>query len=532
MPEHNTNFDKLQKRIEKLEIRLKFVQNTITKFHQIENQKAVLVTGSLEIPKINAINISKNQLIEIYHDIPQLLSEYIFKVSLTPESYRQKTQGQIFLETVNRGNYWIVATKYDNKEQYWLLPAANLTINLHQLKTFQYLFNLVGTPSETIEFQLNEPALVSRFPSGKTWKLEKQGTIKFSSNRPSSQLIFDLEKTNQKYQKLQSHYEILTQHFSEVKHQLKQLEKELKQEKLVSLSEGKKINEIQKQLEQEKQERKQLQSLLTRAEAERKQMGDRIKEMSNLLLQIRDELKTEPNKEKSKLETEQVQPENPTPDSINWQNVRLLHTLKDHDHLIRSLVVWNWQQSNKQIIASGSYDKTIKIWNLQTGELMSTLTGTSMIHTLAISPDGHTLISNGDNNSIKIWDLNTAVNKVLRGHSNLVLSLAISPDGKTLLSGSRDHTIKLWDISTGEIIDTITKDCGDTITAFDFSPDGKILVSSSSDNTIRIWDFNPDQQPRVSLNRVLLKHSDLIWSIAINYDKRVIVGGSRDGTIR
>lgn len=531
MPDKNTTFDKLQKRIEKLEARLKFVQNTITQLDRINNQKAVLVTGSLETPKKNPINISKYQLIEIYHDIPQLLSEYTFQVSVTSESYRQKTQGLIFLETVNRGNYWIIGTNYDSKEQYWLLPAANLTINIHKLKTFQYLFNLVGeSPSETTEFMLNEPAQVSRFPSGNIWKLEKQGIIEFGKNNRSSQLLFELEKANKKNQELYSQFKLLTQEFAQITHQLEQLGQDYKQEKYSQISE---LENIKKQLKQEQQEHKQLQLLITQADQERRQMRNQIEQMSDLLFQIRDELETKPAKEEGEVETKQAQEENATPTSPNWQNVQLLHILKGHTHIIRSLTVWHWQQgSKKQIIASGSYDKTIKIWNLQTGELINSLTGASIINILTISPDGYTLVSNGDNNTINVWNLNTASHKVFSGHSNLVLSLAISPDGKILFSGSRDHTLKLWDINTGEIIDTVTEDCGNTITAFDISLDGKILVSSSSDCTIRVWDFNPDQQARVSFNRVLLRHSDLIWSVAINPDEQVIVGGSRDGTIR
>lgn len=545
MPDKNRTVDKLLKRIERVETRLKFVQNTIKQFNQIKDQKLVLVTGSLETPKITPINISKYQLLDIYHDVPQLLLEYVFKVSVTKESYRQKTKGEIFLETVNRGNYWVVATNYQSKEQYWLLPAANLTINIHKLKTFQSLFNLVGeSSSKTTEFMLNEPAQVFRLPSGNTWKLEEQGVIEFGSDHRSSQLLFELEKSNKKNQELHSQFKLLTQEFAQITYQLEQLDQEYKQEKYSQISE---LENIKKQLKQEQQEHKQLQLLIAQADQERKQMGTQIEQMSNLLLEILDKSKTEQVQEENKFETEQVQnksklntgqvqDEGATSTSFNWQNVKLLHTLKDHTNTIRCLTVWDWQQKNdkstKKIIASGSYDKTIKIWNLLTGELISTLTGTSMVNAIAISPDGYTLISNGDNNTIKVWNLNTSSHKVFSGHSNLVLSLAISPDGKTLLSGSRDHTLKLWNINTGEIADTFTEDCGNTITALDFSSDEKVMVSSSSDHSIRVWDFHPDQHSRVSFNRVLLRHSNLTWSIAITPDGKIVVGGSHDSTIR
>ncbi|MCC5644224.1 serine/threonine protein kinase, partial [Nostoc sp. CHAB 5824] len=72
-------------------------------------------------------------------------------------------------------------------------------------------------------------------------------------------------------------------------------------------------------------------------------------------------------------------------------------------------------------------------------------------------PDGKTLASGSEDKTIKLWDVSTGkALKTLTGHSSKVNSVVFSPDGKTLASGSEDKTIKLWDVSTGKALKTLT----------------------------------------------------------------------------
>ena len=106
--------------------------------------------------------------------------------------------------------------------------------------------------------------------------------------------------------------------------------------------------------------------------------------------------------------------------------------------------------SDGRTLASGSRDKTIKIWNLATGELIRTLSGHSEnVLSVAMSSDGRTLASGGGyDKTIKIWNLATGqLIRTLSGHFENVWSVAISPDGRTLASGSEDKTIKIWRVS-------------------------------------------------------------------------------------
>ncbi|KFX98904.1 hypothetical protein O988_04145, partial [Pseudogymnoascus sp. VKM F-3808] len=103
------------------------------------------------------------------------------------------------------------------------------------------------------------------------------------------------------------------------------------------------------------------------------------------------------------------------------------------------------------------------------------------------SPDSKQIASGSKDKTIKLWDARTGdLQKTLAGHSGWVLAVAFSPDSKQIASGSEDNTIKLWDTRTGNFQKTLAGHSG-WVRAVAFSPDGKQIVSSSNDNTIKLW---------------------------------------------
>ncbi|KIJ55996.1 hypothetical protein M422DRAFT_78458, partial [Sphaerobolus stellatus SS14] len=183
-------------------------------------------------------------------------------------------------------------------------------------------------------------------------------------------------------------------------------------------------------------------------------------------------------------------------------------------------------------IVSGSYDKTIRIWNAETGKSVGgPLEGhTGGVGSVAFSPDGKHIVSGSSDNTIRIWDAETGKNmgEPLEGHTCCVGSVAFSPDGKHIVSGSFDQTIRIWDAETGENVGEPLKGHTGWVVSVAFSPDGKRIVSGSFDKTIRIWDSETGE----NVGEPLKGHTGGVWSVAFSPDGKCIVSGSFDKTVR
>jgi WD40 repeat protein len=179
-------------------------------------------------------------------------------------------------------------------------------------------------------------------------------------------------------------------------------------------------------------------------------------------------------------------------------------------------------------LASGSDDKTIKLWDVATGKKIRTINGhSSSVLSVSFSPDDKTLASGSDDKTIKLWDVATGKKtRTINGHSSSVLSISFSPDGKTLASGSDDKTIKLWDVATGKKIHTL-KGHSSSVLSVSFSPDGKTLASGSGDNTIKLWDVATGKEIRT-----LKGHSNTVLSVSFSRDGKTLASGSDDKTIK
>jgi WD40 repeat protein/subtilase family serine protease len=181
------------------------------------------------------------------------------------------------------------------------------------------------------------------------------------------------------------------------------------------------------------------------------------------------------------------------------------------------------------LIASGSWDRTIKLWRVSDGALVRTLTGhTDWVYSVAFSPDGSLIASasgSGDR-TIRLWRVSDgALVRTLRGHRDGVSSVAFSPDG-SLLASCGDYTIRLWRVSDGALVATLTGHT-DWVSSVAFSPDGSLIASGSGDRTIRLWRVSDG-----ALVATLTGHTDWVSSVAFSPDGSLIASGSNDRTIR
>jgi|GEM_PF-3437938 WD40 repeat protein len=161
------------------------------------------------------------------------------------------------------------------------------------------------------------------------------------------------------------------------------------------------------------------------------------------------------------------------------------------------------------------YVENIIIRDIESGRTIDFLEGHAQKHStkitsLAITPDGNTIISGGGDNqndlvfideendyiaesdspeSIKIWDIKESrYTDVLRGHTDLVTTLVVTSDGKTIISGSKDKTIKIWDIQSKECINTL-KGHIDSVNSIAVTQDGKSIMSRCNNNIAKLWDI-------------------------------------------
>jgi hypothetical protein len=153
--------------------------------------------------------------------------------------------------------------------------------------------------------------------------------------------------------------------------------------------------------------------------------------------------------------------------------------------------------SGKLLLSAGA-DRTLRLWEFETGKLAKTLDAHSdSIYTLAMSADGRLLASGGRDGTVRLWETSNWVKQgVLRGHKHSVLSVAIHPNGRTIASGSADGTIKFWDATNQEL--TASVESGHiSVNFLGIPPDGEWLASGGTDQTVRFWELGGNRQLQV-----------------------------------
>ncbi|MES0384957.1 MAG: serine/threonine-protein kinase [Hyphomicrobium sp.] len=165
-----------------------------------------------------------------------------------------------------------------------------------------------------------------------------------------------------------------------------------------------------------------------------------------------------------------------------------LSVLEGHDNAVQALAV----APGRQLLASGSADKTVRLWDLKSLKRKRTYRGQrDFITALAFSQDGKRLAGSALDGRIRLWStLSRRTLRLLRGHKGKVEDLAFSPSGTLLASAGEDGTVRLWNLNRRNSSHTLTGHIGGA-TALAFAPNGQQLASAGANGKVRLWAMPP-----------------------------------------
>jgi WD40 repeat protein len=195
----------------------------------------------------------------------------------------------------------------------------------------------------------------------------------------------------------------------------------------------------------------------------------------------------------------------------------------------RSAMVWAVAVApDGSWIASGSDDKTVRIWDVKTSQTRAVLEGHSgAVRAVAVAPDSNWMASGSDDGTVRIWNMGTRQEwATVKGDADRVVAVAVAPDGSWIASGSGDKTVRIWDTRTGQARAVLEGHSG-AVLAVAVAPDGSWIASGSGDKTVRIWDTRTGQA-----RAVLEGHSGAVLAVAVAPDGSWIASGSIDRTVR
>merc|ERR1712176_106490 len=199
---------------------------------------------------------------------------------------------------------------------------------------------------------------------------------------------------------------------------------------------------------------------------------------------------------------------------------KLYRVIAGHTGWVRCAAV----EPNNEWFATGSNDRTIKIWDLATGRKKLTYTGrVSSVRGICISNRHPYLFSAGEDKTVKCWDLEQ--NRVVRhyhGHLSAVNSVVMHPTLDILFSAGRDSAVRVWDMRTRQNVVNLLGHAGPITDMFSQSVDPQV-VTSSIDSTVRLWDLVAGKS-----RAVLTHHKKSVRSLAMHPTQFMFASGSAD----
>jgi WD40 repeat protein/serine/threonine protein kinase len=180
---------------------------------------------------------------------------------------------------------------------------------------------------------------------------------------------------------------------------------------------------------------------------------------------------------------------------------------------------------------SGSYDKTLKLWDLSSGCCVRTFEGhAKAVTSVALGPDGRYGLSGSYDNTVKLWELSSGrCVRSFEGHVDSYVdrasSVALSADGRYGLWGRENGPLKLWDLSNGQCVRTF-KGLIESVDSVALSADGRCTLQENSRKILKLWDLSSGQCVRIAKN-----HGSGVTSVALSVDCRYALWGNWSGAL-
>lgn len=176
--------------------------------------------------------------------------------------------------------------------------------------------------------------------------------------------------------------------------------------------------------------------------------------------------------------------------TMPWSEKELVRTCADHSSNHTNLVLSLAFSPDGKTLASGSADKTAKLWDTRTGEVLQTpvMRHANYVFAVALSPDGRTLATGSADKTARLWDIAWREDEVPLTASDTVSCVALSPDGRTLAVGTNNkNLVELWDTAARRRFKTLSRDDW-KVSSLAFSPDGGTLIVESKEKPVTLWD--------------------------------------------
>lgn len=209
---------------------------------------------------------------------------------------------------------------------------------------------------------------------------------------------------------------------------------------------------------------------------------------------------------------------------------------EDSDMFFRSVAF----SPDGSLLAAGSEDAVIRLWDLETRKLLFRLHGHEQdIYSVEFFNGGECLASGSGDKTVRLWDLKsqTCLQTLHAGTPDSskdsgITSLSISPNGRFLAAGSLDRLIRIWELPKGTPVDII-EGHNDSIYSIAFTQDGKHLISGSLDKSVRLWEFETEDYLKGAVcKQDMVGHKDFVLSVTGSPDGRWLLTGSKDRSVQ